>query len=227
MAGGPRNGAQGGVLKRCSLLPPFVAIGVVVVIPCEINMQKLWTRQCEMYEKMYSLPPCTSNKMVYANRMLWTGIYVGKNGGGGSSEVRFPAGPAAAGATNLTADIVSGRIETATNVVHHCLTRRAQGPQGPTCLAGSVLCVSAIPIRASRNHFSICALSTSRFFHVRLVVLILFPLWYVYSLLLPLNVCRKDKYYLPWECENERHAYEKYVSSFLSVVYLAHKIASR
>ncbi|KAH8105413.1 NADH-ubiquinone oxidoreductase B18 subunit-domain-containing protein [Cristinia sonorae] len=29
------------------------------------------------------------------------------------------------------------------------------------------------------------------------------------SLLLPLNVCRKDKFYLPWECENERHAYEK------------------
>lgn len=28
-------------------------------------------------------------------------------------------------------------------------------------------------------------------------------------MLLPLNVCRKDKYYLPWECENERHAYEK------------------
>ena len=35
---------------------------------------------------------------------------------------------------------------------------------------------------------------------------------HVYSLLLPLNVCRKDKYYLPWECENERHAYEKCVS---------------
>lgn len=29
------------------------------------------------------------------------------------------------------------------------------------------------------------------------------------SLLIPLNVCRKDKYYLPWECENEKHAYEK------------------
>ncbi|KAI0751696.1 B18 subunit of NADH:ubiquinone oxidoreductase [Daedaleopsis nitida] len=29
------------------------------------------------------------------------------------------------------------------------------------------------------------------------------------SLLIPLNVCRKDKLYLPWECENERHAYEK------------------
>ena len=32
-------------------------------------------------------------------------------------------------------------------------------------------------------------------------------------LLIPLNVCRKDKYYLPWECENERHAYEKCVPS--------------
>ncbi|TCD69195.1 hypothetical protein EIP91_008491 [Steccherinum ochraceum] len=29
------------------------------------------------------------------------------------------------------------------------------------------------------------------------------------ALLLPLNVCRKDKYYLPWECEHERHTYEK------------------
>lgn len=28
-------------------------------------------------------------------------------------------------------------------------------------------------------------------------------------MLIPLNVCRRDKYYLPWECENERHAYEK------------------
>ncbi|KAI9452987.1 NADH-ubiquinone oxidoreductase B18 subunit-domain-containing protein [Russula earlei] len=33
------------------------------------------------------------------------------------------------------------------------------------------------------------------------------------ALLLPLNVCRKENYYLPWECENERHAYEKHVSS--------------
>ena len=51
-------------------------------------------------------------------------------------------------------------------------------------------------------------------FQTRLVVLICFfcPLWYVYRLLLPLNVCRKDKYYLPWECENERHAYEKCVT---------------
>ncbi|KAI0270348.1 NADH-ubiquinone oxidoreductase B18 subunit-domain-containing protein [Russula aff. rugulosa BPL654] len=31
------------------------------------------------------------------------------------------------------------------------------------------------------------------------------------ALLLPLNVCRKEKYYLPWECENERHAYENYM----------------
>ncbi|KAI9059005.1 hypothetical protein FKP32DRAFT_1680140 [Trametes sanguinea] len=29
------------------------------------------------------------------------------------------------------------------------------------------------------------------------------------ALLIPLNVCRKEKMYLPWECENERHAYEK------------------
>ena len=30
-------------------------------------------------------------------------------------------------------------------------------------------------------------------------------------LLLPLNVCRKDKMYLPWECDHERHVYEKCV----------------
>jgi NADH-ubiquinone oxidoreductase B18 subunit (NDUFB7) len=39
------------------------------------------------------------------------------------------------------------------------------------------------------------------------------PRYYAHSLLLPLNVCRKEKYYLPWECENERHAYEKCVLS--------------
>ena len=31
-------------------------------------------------------------------------------------------------------------------------------------------------------------------------------------LLLPLNVCRKKNLYLPWECEHERHEYERYVS---------------
>jgi len=29
------------------------------------------------------------------------------------------------------------------------------------------------------------------------------------SVLIPLNVCRKGTLYMPWECENERHAYEK------------------
>ncbi|KAF9467731.1 B18 subunit of NADH:ubiquinone oxidoreductase [Collybia nuda] len=29
------------------------------------------------------------------------------------------------------------------------------------------------------------------------------------ALLLPLNVCRKDKLYMPWECDHERHTYEK------------------
>ncbi|KAH9927857.1 B18 subunit of NADH:ubiquinone oxidoreductase [Amylocystis lapponica] len=29
------------------------------------------------------------------------------------------------------------------------------------------------------------------------------------ALLIPLNVCRKEKYYLPWECDHERHTYEK------------------
>jgi NADH dehydrogenase (ubiquinone) 1 beta subcomplex subunit 7 len=28
-------------------------------------------------------------------------------------------------------------------------------------------------------------------------------------LLIPLNKCRVTEFYLPWKCENERHAYEK------------------
>ncbi|KAL2884985.1 NADH dehydrogenase ubiquinone 1 beta subcomplex subunit 7 [Ceratocystis lukuohia] len=28
-------------------------------------------------------------------------------------------------------------------------------------------------------------------------------------LLIPLNRCRYDTYYLPWKCEDERHSYEK------------------
>ncbi|KAF2102711.1 hypothetical protein NA57DRAFT_71697 [Rhizodiscina lignyota] len=28
-------------------------------------------------------------------------------------------------------------------------------------------------------------------------------------LLIPLNKCRYNEYYLPWKCENERHSYEK------------------
>ncbi|KAI5797472.1 NADH-ubiquinone oxidoreductase B18 subunit [Peziza echinospora] len=29
------------------------------------------------------------------------------------------------------------------------------------------------------------------------------------SLLIPLNKCRVQEYYLPWKCEDERHSYEK------------------
>jgi len=29
------------------------------------------------------------------------------------------------------------------------------------------------------------------------------------ALLIPLNKCRRQNFYLPWECENEKHAYEK------------------
>lgn len=28
-------------------------------------------------------------------------------------------------------------------------------------------------------------------------------------LLIPLNACRRDNFYLPWRCQHERHAYEK------------------
>lgn len=28
------------------------------------------------------------------------------------------------------------------------------------------------------------------------------------DLLIPLNACRRKNYYLPWRCEDERHAYE-------------------
>jgi len=30
-------------------------------------------------------------------------------------------------------------------------------------------------------------------------------------LLIPLNICRKEKLYIPWECNDERHSYEKSV----------------
>jgi NADH dehydrogenase (ubiquinone) 1 beta subcomplex subunit 7 len=33
-------------------------------------------------------------------------------------------------------------------------------------------------------------------------------------LLIPLNICRKEKLYLPWECTDERHSYEKFVFTF-------------
>ncbi|ATZ56767.1 hypothetical protein BCIN_14g00100 [Botrytis cinerea B05.10] len=29
------------------------------------------------------------------------------------------------------------------------------------------------------------------------------------GLLIPLNRCRQEEYYLPWKCEQERHSYEK------------------
>ncbi|TVY58301.1 NADH dehydrogenase [ubiquinone] 1 beta subcomplex subunit 7 [Lachnellula cervina] len=29
------------------------------------------------------------------------------------------------------------------------------------------------------------------------------------NLLIPLNRCRYEEYYLPWKCETERHSYEK------------------
>ena len=32
---------------------------------------------------------------------------------------------------------------------------------------------------------------------------------YCAHLLIPLNKCRIDKFYLPWNCEMERHGYEK------------------
>ncbi|KAK9844610.1 hypothetical protein WJX74_004608 [Apatococcus lobatus] len=28
-------------------------------------------------------------------------------------------------------------------------------------------------------------------------------------LLIPLNQCRRDNFFLPWKCEHERHEYEK------------------
>ena len=32
---------------------------------------------------------------------------------------------------------------------------------------------------------------------------------YCAHLLIPLNECRRESAFLPWKCENERHAYEK------------------
>jgi len=31
---------------------------------------------------------------------------------------------------------------------------------------------------------------------------------YCVDVLIPLNECRRENYYLPWKCEHERHAYE-------------------
>lgn len=44
---------------------------------------------------------------------------------------------------------------------------------------------------------------------------------YCAHLLIPLNKCRGETFYLPWKCENERHSYEKcqyeeYVTETLS-----------
>ena len=38
-----------------------------------------------------------------------------------------------------------------------------------------------------------------------------------HSLLIPLNVCRKEQLYKPWECEHERHIYEKSVHLLLII----------
>ena len=42
--------------------------------------------------------------------------------------------------------------------------------------------------------------------------------WRTTRLLIPLNACRRKNYYLPWECENERHGYEKWVEFFIHFV---------
>jgi hypothetical protein len=38
--------------------------------------------------------------------------------------------------------------------------------------------------------------------------------------LIPLNVCRKKHNYLTWECEHERHVYERFVLLCSSVRYM-------
>ena len=40
------------------------------------------------------------------------------------------------------------------------------------------------------------------------------------SLLIPLNLCRKQKLYKPWECEHERHTYDKYVYTVHYTLYV-------
>jgi hypothetical protein len=42
--------------------------------------------------------------------------------------------------------------------------------------------------------------------------------WPTTRLLIPLNACRRKNYYLPWECEDERHGYEKWVEFFILFV---------
>jgi NADH dehydrogenase (ubiquinone) 1 beta subcomplex subunit 7 len=42
---------------------------------------------------------------------------------------------------------------------------------------------------------------------------------YCAHLLIPLNKCRQQTYYLPWKCSDERHGYERceYVEHLLAV----------
>jgi hypothetical protein len=37
-----------------------------------------------------------------------------------------------------------------------------------------------------------------------------------YSLLIPLNICRKKNLYKSWECDHDRHVYEKSVHCFMA-----------
>ena len=109
------------------------------------------------------------------------------------------------------------------NVLHHGLSGRAQGAQSPACLAGSVFCVRlAFPL-----HLHVPETYAHVFFSSNVWRWVPLSSARACSLLLPLNVCRKDKYYLPWECENERHAYEKcvcIVESFLFPLILKYSI---
>ncbi|KAJ3982198.1 NADH-ubiquinone oxidoreductase B18 subunit-domain-containing protein [Lentinula detonsa] len=42
------------------------------------------------------------------------------------------------------------------------------------------------------------------------------------ALLIPLNICRREKNFLPWECEHEKHAYEKFVFAVVHESLLVH-----
>lgn len=91
---------------------------------------------------------------------------------------------------------------------------RAQGCQGSSRLEGSVLLVRTLCSLQS-IYVSTRILNFVFTFPGRRSPFVFMP-WLADAvgilgcrLLIPLNVCRKDKLYLPWECENERHAYEK------------------
>ena len=86
--------------------------------------------------------------------------------------------------------------------------------QAPIRMEGPMFCVRflCIACKILRIDWSFCFALLIHPFHFRIT-----------SLLIPLNICRRDKNFLPWECEHEKHAYEKCVV-LISCVHILTKL---